>query len=78
MHPLSPNLSELSDADLQKKHSELTTKLNTAYRMGSYALVSQIQMMLEDYQFELQLRQQKMMQELLAKDNKFKDIIEIK
>ena len=47
MHPLSPDLSQMSDADLQKKHGELMTKLNTAYRMNSGQLVQQLQMILE-------------------------------
>ena len=78
MHPLTPDLSGLTDAELQKKYQEITTKLGAAYKMGNYALVSQIQMIAEDYGFELQRRQQKLMDELMAKDNKFKDIIEIK
>ncbi len=78
MHPLSPDLTQLSDADLQKQNSELITKLNMAGRMGNYALTAQLQMLIEDYQYELKMRQQRMMEELLKKDDKFKDIIEIK
>lgn len=78
MHPLTPDLSGLTDAELQKKYQEITTKLGAAYKMGNHALVSQIQMIAEDYGFELQLRQQKLMEDLMSKDNKFKDIIEIK
>ena len=78
MHPLTPDLSTLSDTDLQKKYYELTTKLGAAYKMGNHALVSQIQMIAEDYGFEVQRRQQKLMDDLLKKDDKFKDIIEIK
>lgn len=78
MHPLTPDLSALSDAELQKKYNEITSKLGAAYKMGNYALVSQVQMVAEDYGWELQRRQQKMMDDLLKKDNKFKDIIEIK
>jgi hypothetical protein len=78
MHPLTPDLSGLSDSELQKKHNEITTKLSSAYKMGNYALVSQIQMIAEDYGWELQRRQQKLMDDLLKKDDKFKDIIEIK
>ena len=32
MHPLSPNLTTLSDAELQKKYSELQKRLGQAWR----------------------------------------------
>lgn len=78
MHPLTPDLSNLTDSELQKKYNEITSKLGMAYKMGNYALTSQLQMIAEDYNLELQARQQKLMDDLLKKDNKFKDIIEIK
>ena len=78
MHPLTPDLTVLNDNELQKKYNEVTTKLGMAYRMGNHALISQLQMIAEDYGSELQARQQKLMEDLLKKDDKFKDIIEIK
>jgi predicted MPP superfamily phosphohydrolase len=78
MHPLTPDLTVLNDNELQKKYNEVTTKLGMAYRMGNHALISQLQMVAEDYSSELQARQQKLMEDLLKKDDKFKDIIEIK
>ena len=78
MHPLTPDLSNLNDAELQKKYQEITSKLGMAYKMGNHALISQLQMIAEDYGFELQARQQKLMDDMLKKDTKFKDIIEIK
>jgi hypothetical protein len=78
MHPLTPDLGGLTDAELQKKYNEITSKLGMAYKMGNYALVSQLQMLAEDYGIEVQTRQQKLMEDLLKKDDKFKDIIEIK
>lgn len=78
MHPLTPDLTSLTDSELQKKYNEITSKLGMAYKMGNYALTSQLQMIAEDYNSELQVRQQKLMDDLLKKDNKFKDIIEIK
>lgn len=78
MHPLTPDLSGLNDADLQKKHTELMSKLTQAYRFGNGALVQQIQMVLEDYQSELRRRQEKLMQEMSEKNDKFKNIIDIK
>ena len=78
MHPLTPDLTALTDAELQKKYNEITSKLGMAYKMGNYALTSQLQMISEDYGMELQQRQRKLMDDLMKKDNKFKDIIEIK
>lgn len=78
MHPLSPDLSQQSDAELQKKHSELMTKLNSAYRMNSGQLVYQLQMILDDYTQEINCRQQKQLEEILKKNDKFDKIIDIK
>ena len=78
MHPLTPNLDSMSDADLQKKQAELTTKMNAAYRMGNPALIGQLQMLLDDYNQEITTRSRKQLEELLNKNNKFSDIIDIK
>ncbi len=78
MHPFTPDLSQMSDNDLQKKHSELMTKLNTAYRMNSGQLIRQLQMILEDYTQEISRRQQKQLEEILKKNDKFDKIIDIK
>jgi hypothetical protein len=77
MHPLTPDLSPLSDVDLNKKHSELTTKLTQAYRFGNSQLVYQLQMVLEDYTMEIGRRQQKIMDELTKNNKEFKGIIDI-
>lgn len=78
MHPLTPDLSGLKDDELQRKCAELSNKLNMAYRFGQAELVGQIQMILEDYNNEMMRRQQKMLEEVMSRDNKFKDIIDIK
>lgn len=78
MHPLSPDLSQMSDADLQKTHGELMTKLNAAYRMNSGQLVYQLQMIMDDYTQEIGRRQQKQLDEILKKNDKFDKIIDIK
>lgn len=77
MHPLAPDLSQLSDDELQKKTSELQKKMMQAYTFGNTDLAIQLQMLLEDYTAEVQRRQAKMMEELMAKSDKFKDIIDI-
>lgn len=78
MHPFTPDLSQVSDADLQKKHAELITKLNTSYRMGNAALIGQLQMILDDYNQEISRRRQKELDEILKKNDKFDKIIDIK
>lgn len=77
MHPLAPDLTQLSDDELQKKQSELQKKMIQAYQFGSTDLAMQLQMLLEDYTMEVQRRQARMMEELLAKSDKFKGIIDI-
>ena len=78
MHPLTPDLTGLTDAELQKKQAELLQRLTQSYRYGNAQLVNQIQMVLEDYNGELQRRQQKIMDDMLAKNDKFSGIIDIK
>ncbi len=77
MHPLTPDLSGLKDDELQKKAAELSRKLNQAYAFGQASLVGQIQMVLSDYQAEMQRRHQKMIDDLMAKNNKFDGIIDV-
>lgn len=78
MHPLAPNLTEMSDAELQKKHSELVTRLTHAHRYGQTQMVQQVQMIMEDYQNEITRRQQKILEDMLNKNDKFSGIIDIK
>ena len=77
MHPLTPNLTELKDDELQKKHSELLTRINQAYRMGYSDALMQQQMLEEDYRIEIQRRNQKLMDDMMAKNEKYKGIIDI-
>jgi len=79
MHPLAPDLSELSDDELHKKYNELNNRINTAYRMGNGDLVMQVQLLMQDYQMEIGARQRKMMEDLQKRAGKdFDDIIDIK
>ncbi len=61
MHPLAPNLETLTDEELHTKHSDLQTRLNTAYRMGNADMVNQLQLLLQDYAMEVERRNQKML-----------------
>ena len=78
MHPLTPDLSELKDDELHKKLSDLTQRLTMSYKQGNYPIAGQLHMLIDDYQAEVTRRQQKVLEELSAKNNKFDGIIDIK
>ena len=77
-HPLAPQLSGLTMEELTKKYNELLSKLNQAYRMGPHGIIPQMQMLLEDYQTELQNRHRAQLEELEKNSKNFKNIIDIK
>jgi len=77
MHPLGPNLTGLSDAELQKKYSELQKRMGQAWRFGPQSVIPQLQMIMEDYQAEISLRMQKQMAELDKNSKNPKGIIDI-
>jgi hypothetical protein len=78
MHPLVSDLSNLSNEDLHKKYNELMTKMNQAYRSGPISVIPQMQMILENYRHEMDNRNRKTLEEMEAKNDKFKGIIDIK
>lgn len=78
MHPLTPDLTGLTDTDIQKKYNDLNIRLSQAYRMGNGNIIGQLRNIMEDYTAELQRRQQKQFDELMAKNgDKFDKIIDI-
>jgi hypothetical protein len=77
MHPLVPDLSGLSTEDLHKKYNELLQKLNQAYKFGPSGAIPQMQMILENYRYEMDVRNRKILEEMEAKNDKFKGIIDI-
>ena len=77
MHPLVPELTNLSTEELHKKYNELTQKLNQAYRFGPRGAIPQMQMILENYRYEMDTRNRKIMEEMEAKNDKFKGLIDI-
>lgn len=77
MHPLAPDLTGLKDDELHTKHGELITRINQAYRMGHGDALMQLQMLEEDYRMEIQRRNQKLMDDMMAKNEKYKGIIDI-
>jgi hypothetical protein len=77
MHPLTPDLSKLSMEEITAKHSELLKKITMAYRWGNADLVQQLQMIMEDYQAELNERNRKQLEEMNKASKNFKNIIDI-
>ena len=80
MHPLSPNLHEMSDADLNDRIKSLNTKLVQAYQ-SSPGVVNQIRMMLDDFTEERMRRDKEQLKKLLDqskdKGDDWDDIIDI-
>ena len=77
MHPLSPDLSKLTDDELQQKRGELQNRLMMSYCMGNADLVMQVQLLLGDYDIELQTRNQRMMDQMSKASKNFGNIINI-
>jgi len=77
MHPLAPDLSKLTDDELQKKRSELQSRLAFVYRTGNTDLVGQLSMLINDYDIEIQTRNQKLMDQMAKASKNFGNIINI-
>jgi hypothetical protein len=77
MHPLAPDLSNITDDELQKKRGELQNRLMMSHRMGNADLVMQLQMLLQDYEMELQNRNQRIMNDIQQRNKNFGNIINI-
>ena len=81
MHPLSPDLSHLSDEELHKKYGELQRRVLQAYRMGPASIIPQIQLLLDDYRMEISERNRRQMEQMEKKAQEsgrgFKGIIDI-
>ncbi len=80
-HPLAPDLSKLSNEDLYTKYSELQKRLNQVYKFGPIGALSQIQMLMQQYQWEIGERNRKQMEDMAAKAEQngkgYKGIIDI-
>lgn len=63
MHPLSPDLTQLTEEELHSKRSELMNRLSMAYKMGHLDLVNQITLLLQDYSLEIEQRNKKLLDE---------------
>jgi hypothetical protein len=79
MHPLTPDLTKLTDDQLYTKRSELQTRLGFAYRIGSADMVNQLTLLIGDYMLEIETRNKKMLEDAqksgrLGPDSDAKDI----
>lgn len=77
MHPLTPDLSQLTDTELETKVNDLSKRLSQALTFGPVTAAGQLRMMLDDYQYELSRRRDAQLNELISKNKNFKDIIDI-
>jgi len=77
MHPLAPDLTKLTDDELQKKRSELQNRLTFVYRTGNADLVGQLTMLINDYDIEIQARNQRLMDQMAKASKNFGNIINI-
>jgi hypothetical protein len=76
-HPLTPDLSKLSMDELNKKYGDLLSRITFAYRMGNSDMVYQLQLLMDDYQNEIQVRNAKALEEMEKNSKNFKNIIDI-
>jgi hypothetical protein len=77
MHPLGPDLSKLSIEDLHTKYQDLQKRYIHCSRFGPFDVLAQLQMLIEDYQTEMSVRNQRQMDEMM-KNDKYKGVIDIK
>lgn len=76
-HPLTPDLSKLTDEELHTKRSDLQNKLSFAYRMGHTELVGQMQLVLQDYLMEVEVRNKRLLDQTSKDGTKLSDKINI-
>ena len=77
MHPLAPDLTKLTDDELQKKRSELQNRLAFVYRTGNADLVGQLSMLINNYDIEIQARNQQLMDQMAKASKNFGNIINL-
>jgi hypothetical protein len=78
MHPLAPNLTAMTNEELEKNYTELNKKYTMASRSGSYTVLPQIAMLLNDYREEIQNRHKALLEKAASQNPNFKNIIDIK
>ena len=76
-HPLTPDLTILTTDELTKKYGDLLSRITYAYRIGQADMVAQLQLIMEDYQNEINIRNAKTLAEMEKNSKNFKNIIDI-
>jgi hypothetical protein len=61
LHPLSQDLSQLKDQEIEMKISELSNKYLVAQRIGNHELLTQVQTFVTIYREEMSRRYRKTM-----------------
>lgn len=69
-HPLTPDLSNLTLEELHTKRADLQNKLMFASRMGQGDMIQQLNLVIGDYDLEIEKRNQKMLADLESKSGK--------
>ncbi len=77
MHPLAPDLTKLSDDELHAKRAELQNRMSFSYRMGQGDMVGQLQLLVMNYDMEIQTRNQRMLDNLQKTNKNFGNVINI-
>ncbi len=78
MHPLSPDLSKLNTEELHQKYNDLQKTLQQSMQFGNHGMISQLQLLLSDYQYEMNVRNRKQLEEIFKDNPSFSKIIDIK
>lgn len=77
MHPLTPDLSQLTDVELEEAYTNLQRRFVQSTKIGPSGIIHQIAMLMEDYMWELNRRRQAQLEELMKNNKNFKDKIDI-
>ena len=82
MHPLTPDVSKLTDQELAYKITDLNKRLAAGYRFGNTDIVRQAHMILEDYMEENKKRNDELIKKLQEQNkgsgDDWDEIIDIK
>lgn len=77
-HPLTGNLQDLSDNDLQKKITELGKRLVFAHQTGNAQMIGQLEMLMEDFREESIRRDRERMAKMQENNGKdWDDLIDV-
>jgi hypothetical protein len=77
-HPLTGNLRDFSDGDLQKKITELGKRLVFAHQTGNAQMIGQLELLMEDYREESMRRDRERMEKMQENNGKdWDDLIDV-